>query len=41
LEAITRIVRDPASTAVLPRPLPLRQMVDILVEVWEEEGLFE
>jgi hypothetical protein len=41
VESIENVITDAETVRDLPRPVPLPQMVDILVELWEEEGLFD
>ena len=39
--AVTALVEDMDRVRELPTAVPLPQMVDILVDMWEEEGLFD
>lgn len=41
VDVIEGVIADAETVRDLPRPVPLPQMVDILVELWEEEGLFD
>lgn len=40
-DALEAVVTDASTVRELPAPVPLPQMVDLLVELWEEEGLFD
>ena len=39
-EVIERIF-SPTGKGILPEPIPLGQMIDILVDFWESEGLYD
>ena len=41
VSVVTALVEDMDRVRELPAPVPLPQMVDILVDMWEEEGLFD
>ncbi len=41
MSVVTSLVEDMDRVRDLPVSVPLPQMVDILVDMWEEEGLFD
>ena len=41
VDVVEGIINDVDGVRELPRAIPLPQMVDMLVELWEEEGLFD
>jgi hypothetical protein len=40
VSAVTALIEDVAREGELPVSVPLPQMVDLLVDMWEDEGLF-
>ena len=40
-EGVMEALFDPESDGRLEEPVPLAQLVDVLVDVWEAEGLFD
>lgn len=41
VESVIEKVFSPSEDNTLPEPIPLGQMVDILVDFWEADGLFD
>jgi hypothetical protein len=41
VEDVIERIFSQTSKGVLPEPIPLGQMIDILVDFWESEGLFD
>lgn len=39
--AVVAQIYSQGATGILPEPLPLGQMIDILIDFWEADGMYD